>query len=332
MNRREFMVIAGGCSIAAACPSAGLSQQGSVPLKVAILIGGPDDVVGQKRIATFRNRLEKLGWVEGQNLRLDIRWGAGDVNQIRTFAVELVASGPSVLLGTSTPVVDILQRQTSRIPIVFLSVSDPVGSGFVNSFGQPGGNITGFASFEYCMAGKWLGLLKEIVPSLAQVGILFNPKTTPGGGAFFTRPVHAVGQSLSVRTADAPIHAAAEIDAIIDGLTKKGRGGLIVIPEAFTVSHSNEIVAAANRFGLPAIYPWPVFVSQGGLMSYGIDIDDQFAAAADYVDRIHKGETPANLPVQAPTKFELVINLRTARALGLSVPPTLLARADEVIE
>ena len=329
MRRREFIALVGG---AVAWSLAAIAQQGGTTLKVGILIGGLNDAEHQKWITAFRQGLEALGWIDERNSQVQILWAAGDVELMRTYAAKLIAMGPDVLLGTSTPAVAALRKQTNTIPIIFLAVSDPVGSGFVESYGHPGGNVTGFASFEYSMAGKWLELLREIAPSLQHVGILFNPKSTPGGGPFYTRPVHAAGQALGVRTVDSSLQTPAEIDAIIDNLGRQRGGGLIVIPEAFTSSHSAAIVAAANRSRLPAIYPWRVFASQGGLVSYGIDIVEDFRAAANYVDRIRKGVKPGDLPVQAPTKFELVINLKTAKALSITIPPTLLARADEVIE
>ena len=331
MKRREFIVLVGGC-LAIAWPLAVNAQQSNGILKVAVLIGGPNDVVAQRRITAFQQGLKDLGWIEGRNLRVDVRWAAGDVERMRTYAAELVALRPDVMLAISTPIVAALRQQLTTIPIVFVAVSDPVGSGFVESLARPGGNITGFTSFEYSMAAKWLGLLKEIAPHVARVGLMFNPETTPGGGPFYTRPVHAIGQSLGVQTFDAPIHSAGDIEPVIGALGKGSGGGLIVFPEAFTSSHSEQIVAAANRFGVPALYPWRIYATQGGLMSYGVDITEHFRAAADYVNRIQKGQKPADLPVQQPTEFELVINLKTAKALGIDVPQMLLARADEVIE
>ena len=329
MKRREFIALAGS---ATAWSLSAAAQPSNSNLTVGVLIGGPEDAEGRKRVTAFRQGLNARRWVEGVNTRVVVRWAAGNVERMRTYSAELAATSPDVLLGSSTPVIAILRQEAGSTPIVFISVSDPVGSGFVNSFHQPGGNITGFASFEYSMGGKWLELLKEIFPSLVEVSILFNPKTTPGGGPFYTRPVHAVATSLGIRSIEAPIHTAAEIEPTLAAMRNNVGTGLIVIPEAFTVSHSEAIVATANRFRLPAVYPWRVFADHGGIISYGIDIVEDFRAAAGYVDRIKKGEKPGVLPVQQPTKFELVINLKAAKALGLTVPANLLARADDVIE
>jgi putative tryptophan/tyrosine transport system substrate-binding protein len=266
------------------------------------------------------------------NIRIDYRWGAGDSDRIRSFARELVELKPDLIVGQTTPVVAALKQQTRTVPIVFIQVSDPVGSGFIAGIAEPGGNITGFTNLESSMSSKLLELLKEIAPGIARVALLFNPETAPDGGSYFLRPVEAAAPALKVKIIPAPAHSAAEIDAAIASLAREPGAGLIVMPDVFVLAHRDQILALAEQYRLPAAYAYRFFAVGGGLISYGTDLADLFRRAAPYVDRILKGAKPADLPVQQPIKFEFVINLKTARTLGLDVPDRLLALADEVIE
>jgi putative tryptophan/tyrosine transport system substrate-binding protein len=283
-------------------------------------------------VAAFREGLEQRGWSEGRNLRVDYRWAGIDPGRIRGFAAELVATAPEVIFAHSTPVTSGLLQATRNIPIVFASVSDPVGDGIVASFARPGGNVTGFTNVEGSMGGKWVEILKELAPVVTRVGFLFNPTTAPGGGSYFLRRFEAAAPSFQVQPIAIPVEDAADIERVLASLGAGGNGGLIVNSDIFAVGNRAAIIAAAGRQRVPAIYPFVFFLADGGLVAYGTDVKDLFRRAASYVDRVLRGEKPANLPVQAPVKFELAVNLKTARALGLTVPPTLLARADEVIE
>jgi ABC-type uncharacterized transport system substrate-binding protein len=327
MKRREFITLIGG---AAAWPIAAYAQQPERMRRIGVLLNRiADDPEGQARLTAFVQGLQQLGWVDGRNVRMDVRWAAGVADHFRKYAAELVALVPDVILTDNAVGVAALQHATRTVPIVFVTVTDPVGGGFVKSLARPGGNSTGFASFEYSVAGKWLELIKEIAPRVTRAAVLRDPTIASGIGQFAAiQAVGPIGMELSVvdlRDADAIEHDVAEF-------ARGSNGGLIVTVGPFGSNHPGVIVALAARYKMPAVYPFRYFVSVGGLMSYGPDLVSQFRPAAGYVDRILKGEKPADLPVQAPVKYELVINLKTAKALGLTVPPTLLARADEVIE
>jgi putative ABC transport system substrate-binding protein len=330
MRRREFIIFVGGTAVA--CSLAARAQQVSRVRHVCVLMGlAASDPGGQAQARAFKHGLQELGWTEGQNLRIEYRWTAGDIALTQTLAKELVDLAPDVLLATNTPTLETLQQATRTIPIVFVGVGEPVGQGFVKSLAHPGGNLTGFMLLEFSLATKWLALLKELVPGLTRVAIMFNPETAPFSGNFL-REIEAVASSFAVEPAAAPVHDDVEIARALASLGREPRGGLIALPEVFLVVHRESIAALAAKYRVPAVYPLGVFAASGGLMSYGIDAVDQYRRAASYVDRILQGAKPADLPVQGPTKFELVINLKTAKALGLSVPLTLLARADQIIE
>ncbi|GEC34268.1 ABC transporter substrate-binding protein [Sinorhizobium fredii] len=289
------------------------------------------DPDGQARVKAFRDALQDLGWVEGRNLQLDRRWAAGGVDRFRTYAAELVALAPDLVLGDATPSVAALLRETKTIPIVFCRVGDPVGSGFVKSLARPGGNMTGFTAFEASMGPKWLELLKDASPGLVHVALLFNPKTAPHVESLFLRSIEAAAPSLGIVAVPARVQSSAAIKDAIRAIGQ-ANGGLAAMPDTFLVDHRGLITKMAAQHHVPAIYTNRVFAAEGGLLSYGFDVPDMYRRAASYADRILRGARPSELPVQAPTRFQLVINLKTANALGLTIPPTLLARADEVIE
>jgi putative ABC transport system substrate-binding protein len=291
-----------------------------------------DDPLGQTRIAAFREELGKLGWIEGRNIRIDTRWMAtGDVPSMQRFAKELIALQPDLIVTQSTPITATVLHETRTIPIVFALVADPIGSGFVANFAQPGGNLTGFVTMVPEMAGKWLELLKEIAPSVARVTLLFNPATATYF-EYWLNPFKAAAVSFAVEAIAAPVHDRSELESVIADQARAPNGGLVVMPDTFTDAHRVEITSLAASYRLPAVYPYRQFTAVGGLLSYGDDLIDNFRRAPTYVDRILKGEKPSELPVQAPVKFQLVVNLKTANALGLTIPPLLLARADETIE
>jgi putative ABC transport system substrate-binding protein len=326
--RRAFITLLGGA--AAAWPVVTRAQQSAGMRRIGVLLNRiADDPEGQARFAAFVQGLQQLGWADGRNVRMDVRWTAGVADDFRKYAAELVALVPDVILTDAAVGVAALQHATRTVPIVFVAVPDPVGAGFVRSMARPGGNTTGFTAFEYAIAAKWLELLKEIAPSLTRAAVLRDPTIAAGIGQFAAiQAVGPIAMELSVvdlRDADA-------IEREIAEFARGSNGGLIVTVGPFGAIHPGAIAALASRYKLPAVYPFRYFVSVGGLMSYGPDLVSQFRPAAGYVDRILKGAKPADLPVQAPTKYELVINLKTAKALGLDVPPILLARADEVIE
>ena len=276
--------------------------------------------------------LSELGWSVGRNLQIDYRWGSANVERIKQFAKELVSLKPDVILAGSTPVTAALQRETVGIPIVFVVVSDPVGDGFVASLARPGGNITGFINFEHSMGGKWLVLLKEAAPMLKRVATMFNPETAPGGGRYFVPSFEVAGATLGVKPIVAPVRSPSEIDKVIEDLAREPDGGLVLMPDTFTFVNRTQVMTLAERHKLPLILWLGNHAKEGALVGYGPNYHDLFRRSASYVDRILSGEKPSDLPVQVPTKFDLVINLKTAKTLGLTVTPTLLARADEVIE
>jgi putative ABC transport system substrate-binding protein len=328
MKRRAFIGLLVG---AAAWPLAARAQQATGMRRIGVLMNlASDDAEGQARLAAFHQGLQQLGWTVGRNVQIDYRWGAGNADYIRKFAAELVALAPDVILSTGSPSVATLQQATPTVPVVFVTVVDPVSSGFVDSLARPGGNVTGFTLYEYSISGKWLALLKEIAPGMTRAAVIRDPALTAGGGQLGV--IQAVAPSVGAEVTPVNVRDAGEIERAITAFARSPNGGLIVTASTLAGVHRDLIIALAARHKLPAVYPVPYFARSGGLMSYGPDSVDQYRRAASYVDRILKGEKAANLPVQAPTKYELVINLKTAKALGLDVPPTLLARADEVIE
>jgi putative ABC transport system substrate-binding protein len=329
MQRREFITLLGGT--AAAWPLAGHAQQGERVRRVGVLMPiAADDPEGQTRIAAFQQGLQQLGWTDGRNVRIETRWSRGNADDIRKYAAKLATLSPDVILATGSNTMGPLLQATRAVPIVFVTVPDPVGAGFVDSLARPGGNATGFTAFEYGLSGKWLELLKEIAPGVTHAAVIRDPAITAGIGQFAA--IQSVAPSVGVEVSPVNVRDAGEIERAITAFARSSNGGLIVTGSALAVVHRDLIVMLAARHKLPAVYWDRLLVTAGGLISYGPDIIDQYRRAAAYVDRILKGEKPSDMPVQAPTKYELVINLKTAKALGLTVPPTLLARADEVIE
>ena len=330
MRRREFVTLV--CSAAAAWPIAGRAQQPDRMRRIGVLMASTaDDPDFQARIMAFLQGLQQLGWADGRNVRIDTRWATTKPDDIRRHAAELAALAPDVILaGTGTATVAPLLQATRTVPIVFAVVIDPVGAGFVETLARPGGNATGFTIFEYNMSGKWLELLKAIAPDVRRAAVLRDPTIASGIGQFAA--VQAAAPSLGMELSAVDVRDAGEIERAVMAFTRSPNGGLIVTASALATRHRDLIIALAARLRLPAVYPNRYFVTGGGLISYGPDHVDQYRRAAGYVDRILKGEKPADLPVQAPTKYELAINLNTAKALGLEVPSSLLARADEVIE
>jgi len=329
MKRREFITLVGGASMA--WPLAAQTQQPERMRRIGVLISySESNPEAQAYVNAFGDGLQKLGWVDGRNVRIDYRWTAGDISQIKSSAVELVGLPQEVLLVTGSTALAAVRQETNKIPIVFVQVSDPVEQGFVASLAHPGGNITGFTHFEYAMGGKWLELLKQIAPGIVRMAVIHNPEDPAWSGYF--RVIQSVAPSFGVQVYPAAVHDSAEIDQAIDLFTREPNGGLIVLTSPINVVRSEQIISLAAQHHLPTIYPLELFARSGGLMSYGPKLIDLYRVAASYVDRILKGEKPGDLPVQAPTKYELVVNLKTAKGLGLTVPPTLLAIADDVIE
>ena len=327
MERREFITLLGGA--AAAWPLAARAQQGERARRIGVLMNlAADDAEGQARIAAFQQGLQQLGWTDGRNVRIDYRWAAGDAGRFHRYAEELLALAPDVILASATPSVQALQQATRTVPIVFANVGDPVGLGVVASLARPGGNITGFTPWEFGFGAKWLELLKEIAPRVTRVAVLRDLTIGPA----FLSAIQTVTPSFNVELSVVGVRDASEIERSVTAFARSSNGGLIVTASTSALVHRNSITMLAARHGLPAVYAFRYMVTAGGLISYGPDPIDQYRQAASYVDRILKGEKPADLPVHAPTKYELVINLKTAKALGLEVPQTLLARADEVIE
>jgi putative tryptophan/tyrosine transport system substrate-binding protein len=330
MKRREFITLLGSAVVAASSPARG--QQNQVK-HIGVLMGyAQSDPDTQARMTAFREAFEQLGWKDGRNVQITYRFGVGEIDRVRGYAKELVGLNPDLIVCETTPTLKAVADQTSTIPIVFISVSDPVSNGFVTDLARPGGNITGFTNFEATMGGKWIELLKKIAPASARVGVIFNPDTAPGGGSFFLRSLAASAPALAVEVLPFPVRSDDEIVHAITGLGREPGSGLIVMLDIFTAVHRPAIIAQAAANRVPTIFPWRFGATDGGLVSYGVDVADLHRRAAAYVDRILKGTKPADLPVQQPTKFELVINLKTAKALGIEVSPTLLATADEIIE
>ena len=330
MKRRDFIKLL-GCAAAAWPLAAAWAQQREQMRRIGVLMNlTADDAEGQGRLAAFMQGLQEAGWSVGRNVRVDLRWGGGDPELYRSHAAELVALAPDVFLAAGAIVTRALQRATRTIPIVFANAVDPVGMGFVASLARPGGNATGFTIFEFSMGGKWLELLKQIAPGITRAAVLRDPSLASGAGEFGA--VQTVAPSFGVELHPVDVRDADEMDRAITAFASESNGGLIVTQNATAILHRKLIIALAARHRLPAIYGYPSFVTDGGLISYGPDSMDGYRRAAGYVDRILKGAKPADLPVQAPVKYELAINLKTARALGLEVPPSVLARATEVIE
>jgi putative ABC transport system substrate-binding protein len=329
MRRRDFIALVGGAAVG--WPQIACAQQADKPRLIGVLMGWEsNDPEGQNRLMAFRKALQEQGWIEGRNLRIEVRWTAATVEPVKRYAEELVAFAPDAILCGPVPPTKELSRLTRTIPIVFAGVSNPLGIGVVGSLARPSGNITGFSSFEPDMGGKWLQLLKEIAPSISRVAIFYQPEVGPQAAEW--QNAQAAAQSLGVEVIASDIHDAKEIERTITALASQPNGGLVVIQGPVMNQHRGLIIDLAARHRLPAIYPFREFATSGGLIYYGYDQMVPWRGAAGYVDRILKGAKPADLPVQAPTKYETVINLKTAKALGLTVPPTLLTRADEVIE
>jgi putative tryptophan/tyrosine transport system substrate-binding protein len=329
VRRRDFITALGAA--AAAWPLGTHAQQGERARRIGVLFGlAADDPESQARHTAFVQGLQELGWADGRNIRIDTRWGAGDADRIRRYVTELVALAPDAILVTGTTVVGPLQRATPTVPIVFVNVSDPVGAGLVASLARPGGNITGFAALEYGFSGKWLELLKQIAPGVTRAAVVRDPALSSGSAQFGA--IQAVSPFLAMNVSPVDARGVDEIERGLTAFAGEANGGVVVTISTATIVNREAVIRLAARHRLPAVYPYRLFVTSGGLISYGPDSIDSYRRAAGYVDRILKGEKPADLPVQAPTKYELVINLKTAKALGLTLPPTLLARADEVIE
>jgi putative ABC transport system substrate-binding protein len=329
MRRRDFIKILAG---SAAAPSIARAQQNERKRLIGVLMSyAESDPVAQAMIAGFRDGLAKLEWTEGSNLRTEVRWGAGSADKFRAIARELVSLRPEVILCQGTVATGLLLAETRTIPIVFVNVADPIGSGFVGNLAHPGGNITGFMLVTFALGGKWVQLLKEIAPRTTHVALLSNPATGPSF-QFYMPSINAAASSAAVEVSAAPVQAKEEIEGVIAAQAREPGGGLITLPSAFSSVNRDLIVALAAQYGLPAIYFERKFTDLGGLIAYSPDYSEQFRPAAGYIDRILRGAKPAELPVQAPTKYELFINLKTAKTLGLEVPPTLLVRADGVIE
>jgi putative ABC transport system substrate-binding protein len=330
MKRRDFAILLGGVAISLPLV---LRAQSTERLRgIGLLMAfAEDDAEGKMRIAALLQQLKELDWEDGRNIRIEYRWAAGAADRTRLLAKELVEMQPDLLIGGNTTTVATLARQTRKIPILFVQVADPVGSGLIESLARPGGNVTGFANFEFATGGKWLEVLKEIAPRVAQVAVVFNPDTAPYGG-YFVRSIEAAAPSFSVRVTAAPVRDPTEIERVITAFAASSNGALVVLPDISTTLHRKLIISFAEQHRLPAIYPFRYFVTDGGLISYGVDAIDLYRRTATYVDRILRGANPAELPVQQPTKFEFAVNIKTAKALGLTIPQLILLRADEVIE
>ena len=329
MRRREFITLLGGA--AAAWPLAAGAEQAERMRRIGLLLGFPEaDVEGEASVAAFQQRLQELGWSIGRNIRIDIRWAGGEPDKARTFAKELVSASPDLIVPTSNLVTAILQKETSTIPILFVLVGDPLGSGFVANLAQPGGNITGFAIFETAIGGKWLEILKEIAPRISRVGFILHRETPVHIG--FLRAAEAAAPSLGLEVTALGVHTRSDIERAITEFAARDKGGLVGAPHAITLENRDVIIRLASHYRLPTVFGPRYYATSGGLAAYGPNPVSLFQQAPSYVDRILKGAKPSELPVQFPTKYDLVINLKAARSIGLTVPPTLLVRADEVIE
>lgn len=330
MRRRDVIALIGG---AAAWPLLARAQPPDQMRRIAVLMGVADvDPEGQSDVAALRAGLKELGWSEGHNLEIDLRWSAGNANRMRVLAAELVSLQPDVIVANATGPTTTLRQATETIPIVFVQVSDPIGSGFIASLARPGGNLTGFSMYELSMAGKWLQILKEIAPEVTRVAVMFNPQTAPYVPRYYLSSLEPAALQFKVELIKTPVQSSTAIEDVINGLAQPAGGGLAVMPDSFVLVHRELIVGLATKHRLPSISPYRSFTVDGGLISYGVNVPDLFRRSATYVDRILKGDKPADLPVQQPTRFELIANLKTAGALGLIVPSILLATADELIE
>jgi len=331
MRRREFIGLAGAGAVA--WPLGVHAQQRGEVRRIGVIVNvAADDPEAQASIALFKQTMQQLGWSDERNVKIDVRGAAGDPERMQTLAKELVALKPDVILTRSTPVTAALLRQTRAIPVVFTVVSDPVGDHFVESLARPGGNAAGFTNVEFSLTGKWVELLKEVAPGVKRVAFVFNPNLAPGGGSYYSRLIDASAPRFAVTPTVLRIGGAADIERAIGEFVREPNGGLVVLPDAATLVNRKLIVALADQYRVPAIYAFSTVVADGGLMSYGIDVVDQYRQAAVYVDRILNGAKPADLPVQLPAKFVMSINLKTAKRLGLDVPLLLQQRADEIIE
>ena len=329
MRRREFITLLGG---AATWPLAARAQQPERMRRISVLMAFDErDARAKGWLSRFTQGLSELGWTEGRNLQMEVRW-ADSVDRMRMFAKELVELRPDVILSFGTPVTAALQRETRTIPIVFAIVSDPVGEGFVESLSHPGGNITGFHNSEASIGGKWLELLQQIAPGLKRAAMIFNPDTAPGHGKYYMPDFETAARSSQVTPIPAAVHSIADLEAVITDLGREPGGGFVATADFFLLNHRAQMIAAAAQNHVPAVYPWREAAAAGGLLSYGPDLEDIVRRAAPYVDRILHGAKPAELPVQLPTKFEMTVNVKTAKALGLTVPTSILLGADEVIE
>jgi putative ABC transport system substrate-binding protein len=330
MKRREFITLLGG---AATWPlAAGAQQPGHVP-RIGVLMGySENDPNAQERVAALRAGLAQLGWTDGHNIQIDYRYAAGKVELFRAYAKELVGLAPDAIVADTTASANACLGETRTIPIVFVSVTDPVENGYVTNLARPGGNISGFTNFEFAMSGKWLELLREVSPQIARVGVIFNPETAAGGGSFFLRSIKAAAPSSALEIIPAPVKNDPDIERAIAEIANEPGGALITTLDAFTAVHRNPIISYAASHRLPAVYPLRHYAAAGGLIAYGVDAPDLHRRAASYVDRIIRGAKVGDLPVQQPTKLEFVLNLKTAKALGIDIPPKMLALADEVIE
>jgi putative ABC transport system substrate-binding protein len=329
MRRRDFLALLCAMALARTQIAKAREPVRRVGMLMPFAEHDPEALI---RVAAFGQKLQELGWVVGRNIRLEARWSSDDFARTRTSAAELAASAPDVILAAGTPALVALAKETHSVPIVFVAVPDPVGQGLVAGLARPGGNATGFANLDFPVDGKWLELLKTVAPGVTRVMLLFNPDAAAGGGSHFLRLLGEAAGPLSLEATAGPVRARGEIEHAVDAFARTPGGGLLVLPDNFINAHRELIVALAEQHRLPAIYPSRFFVTAGGLLSYGVDVLDMYRGAATYVDRILKGAKPGDLPVQQPTRFELAVNLKTAKALGLVVPPSLLARADEVIE
>jgi putative ABC transport system substrate-binding protein len=328
IRRRSFLTLLGG---AAAWPLAARAQQGNRVRRIGVLMGGDEnDPFTRTVVSAFTQALAGLGWTDGRNVRIDLRWGRTDINRIRALAQEVVGLQPDIIVTSNTPATVALRRETLMIPIVYVGATDPVASGIVPRLDRPSGNITGFGGLEASLGGKWLELLSEIAPALKRAAIMFNPDAALV--STYMPSFETAARSLNVMPIAAPVHRDIEIEASITAFGREPGGGLVVVPDIFTLAHRAPIILAAARNNVPAVYGQSVFASDGGLLSYGTDLVDLFRRAASYVDRILRGEKPGDLPVQFPTKFEMIVNRKTATALGLTVPPSIMLSADKVIE
>ena len=334
MRRRQFITLLGGAAVAPTLlPHAARAQQPERMRRIGVLSPFTgDDAEGKAMVSALQQGLEALGWTEGRNIRVEYRWGGGNVERTRSYAAELVWLSPDLIFAFFNAQLAALSRETRTIPIVFVGASDPIGAGYVASFAKPGGNITGFTLYEPSLAGKWLGILKEISPALARVALMVNPETAILRGTFYLDAFKTAAATFNVEPITANVHSVSEIEAAIVALGKEPNCGLILGPDTFTVTHAELIIGLAARYHVPAIYAFRQNVKFGGLVSYGPDSFDAVRRAVSYIDRILKGEKAADLPVQAPTKFELVVNANTAKTLGLTIPQSFFLRADEVIE